>query len=209
MTDPIAAGTPLAALTLASSPAPLRKTSSSSSVDVAALARDIETAQSQAEALARQLRDGAKANAAAAKASRLDLARARLKALRLMATLKAALGDGRGALKVAEEAARVAREVEGLRTTRATAGADAAAGQATTVAAATEAAADPAVDDVLQTARKVIALARRAARPGSVEDRAMESLQRSTGVPQIAADVGGDGDRTRAAADVVGMNLEV
>ena len=218
MIGPIAAKTPSAGVTLASpsaSPSTLPRSSPVVSFDPAALSRDIEAAQSEAEALAQRLRDGAKANANAAKAARLDLARARLKALRLVAALKAVLGDGRGALKVAEEAARVARDIEGLRAGKAPAETGTAApgstteAPAATVSAAVEAEADPAVDALLQTARKIIAMARRAARPGSPEDRAMESLQRGIGVPQIATDIDVVGDLVAAAGGRTGVDLKV
>jgi hypothetical protein len=196
--------------------------------DPAVLIRDLETARHETDTLAKQLRDGAKANAAAAKAARLDMARAKLKALRLAVALKVMARDAKGALKVAEEAAKVARDIKSLRSdASATAGsatpADTAAAAEEIPTATAEAAAenlpadtpagedgsaDSAVDALLQTARKIIALARKAARPGSAEDKAMEQLQNQTGVPQLQSDIVSESDLLPAAAGRPSLDLK-
>lgn len=223
MIGPIAAKTSLADGARTSLFAPLPASTPErkiATVDPAALLRDLAAARRQADALGAQLRDGAKANTKAARAAKIEQAKARLKALRLAVALKVVVRDGKGALKVAQEVSEVARDIRALRSDASATGgvtppADPAAGTGETPAAAGEAAApagddaalDSAVDGVLQTARKLIALARKAARPGSAEDRAMGHLQNQIGEPQVQTDIAG-ADLVLAADGGAGLDLK-
>ena len=208
MIGPIAAKTSPANVARTSLSAPLPTSSPDSktaTVDPAVLFRDLAAARQQADALGVRLRDGAKANTKAARAAKIEQAKARLKALRLAVALKVVVRDGKGALKVAQEVSEVARDIRALRSDASATGgvtplADPAAGTGEIPATAGEAAAgddaalDSAVDGVLQTARQIVALARKAARPGSAEDRAIEHLQNPIGKPQVQTDIIGAAD---------------
>lgn len=212
MTDPIAARTPPAEWTILMSPAlalPAVDPTALTTIDPSTLADQLATARRAVDSLVRRFRDNAKANAEAAKTARIELARAKLRALRLAAALKAVKGDGRGALMVAEEAARLAQSIKGLGAagpatgTVASVSGEARAARGTPAGAASE----TAIDGVVQTAHEIIAMARRATRPGSPEERIIERLRRATGTPQPAAGIGGDDDGRPAAAERSSLDL--
>lgn len=152
--------------------------------DVARLKGALDAAGAEADALILRFEEGAEAGASAFTAARIELARAKLKALKLAAAVNAVRRDADAALGVAEEAATVARDLEGLRGDPS--GADA----------------GMAIDALAQAARKVIAIARKAASPDSPEDKAAAALQEKTGVPDPTVDTVGDGDMALAAEDV-------
>jgi hypothetical protein len=157
--------------------------------DVERLRRALDAASAEADALIFQFKEGAGANASAFKAAKLELARAKLKALKLAAAVNALRGDAGGALRVSEEAAKVARALKRMRGEK-------------TETPAVAADFEPTIVALVQTARKVIAIARQATRPGSPEDEAMADLQRRTGVPDAGIDVVAGSDMALAANDL-------
>lgn len=215
MIGPLAARTPSAARTTKPVPAkPLppiatAQTGGAQAVvafDVERLKRALDAARAEADALIYQFKEATKANASAFKAAKLELARAKLKALKLAAAVNALRRDAKGALRVAEEAAKVARALKrmraGEREMPAEESAAASAAPAEAPPTSPEADTDPAIDALVQAARKVIAIAREAASLGSPEDKAMADLQRRTGVPDAAIDVIAGSDMALAANDL-------
>ncbi len=217
MIGPLAARTPSAARTAKPVSAPSRPpvttvpTGGAQAVvafDVERLKRALDAARAEADALIYQFKEATKANASAFKAAKLELARAKLKALKLAAAVNALRRDAKGALKVAEEAAKVARALKRMRGEEAETPADPADATSATPAEApppspqAEADADPALDALVQAARKIIAIARQAAQPGSPEDEAMADLQRRTGVPDAGIDRVAGSDMALAANDL-------
>lgn len=223
MIGPLAARTPPAAPAEKAASAPVRPSAPAQpapsgtvavpAFDVARLKHALEAARAEVDGLILQFKEGAKANAAAFRTARLELARAKLQALKLAAAVNAVRGDAKAARRVAEEAARVARQVKGLR--RESKSADAAepasAGEAGSPPAPTPIPADEgfaaAADSLVQAARKVIAIARKAAVAGSAEDEAMAALQRRTGIPDPAADVVDGLDLALGVEDGLGLDL--
>jgi hypothetical protein len=197
MVGPIAARTPSAARMVKAVPAsslppveavPAGGADIVPAFDVERLRRSLDAARAEADALIYQFKEGASADASAFKAAKLELARAKLKALKLAAAVNALRGDAGGALRVSEEAAKVARALKRMR------------GEKTeTPAVASDL--EPAIDGQVQAARKVIAIARQAADPGSPEDEAMADLHRRTGVPDAGIDVVAGSDMALAAND--------
>ena len=177
-----------------------------------------------AEAAVTKLTEGIKVAAQEQKAARLAIAAEKLKALKIAALFAVHTKNGKAARWVAEEAAKVARELNSLRSdgpvdpgTTATSDpgtpADVSAvipetgpdKPATNSAGATPtaapvqggvSAADSDIDSLIQLARKIIALARKAVRPGSADDQAMAALQAGTGAPDISVDVVTEADLT-------------
>lgn len=215
MIGPIAARTPSAARTGKAVPAsslppvvtvPTGGVHAVVAFDVERLKRALDAARAEADALIYQFKEATKASASAFKAAKLELARAKLKALKLAAAVNALRRDAKGALRVAEEAAKVARALKRMRggetETHAEAAAAASAAPAEAPPPSPEPDVDPAIDALVQTARKVIAIARQAAPLGSPEDGAMADLQRRTGVPDAAIDVIAGSDMALAANDL-------
>lgn len=172
-------------------------------------------ARTEAETIITRLQEGTKAAADAQKAARIDMARAKLEALKLAAIVAAYSHDPKAARKVAEDAAKVAKDLKALRVEiggvapplpSATTEVEAPAGvdkpqdvePAPSTAASDSEKQDADViktlDGILQLARKVIAIARSAAAPGSPEEREMAALQAATGVADIRTDVVTDAD---------------
>lgn len=215
MIGPLAARTPSAARIVKAVPAsslspvmavPASGAQAVAAFDVERLKRSLDAARAEAETLIYQFKEGAKANVSAFKAAKLELARAKLKALKLAAAVTALRRDAKGALRIAEEAIKVARALKRMRSgeteTPAEESATASAGPAEDSQPSPEAGVDPAIDALVQAARKVIAIARQAALPGSPEDKAMADLQRRTGVPDAAIDVIAGSDMALAANDL-------
>jgi len=211
MLGPIAARTPSAARIVEAVPAsslPSVAAAASGGVrnvpafDVERLKRALDAARAEANTLVLQFKEGAKANASAFKAAKLELARAKLKALKLAAAVNALRRDAKGALRAAEEAAKVARALKRMRGQEAETPAAAPSAPADSLPSLPEVGFAPAIDALVQTARKIIAIARTAAHPGSPEDKAMADLQRRTGVPDAAIDVVAGSDMALAANDL-------
>ncbi len=229
-------------------------------------------ASQEAEAAIAKLETGAKENAKAMRAAKLQMARSKLDALRIEAIFSARLKDAKAAKRVAAEAAKVARELKAMRNEGADETASAASetapvsrpisgpvsgaatdpaqtakttnsegktggegggarqsspavlpeGEASQGAAQPQAASlganqaaskdanpvsasssDPnkEIDAIIQYARKVIAIARKALQPGSNDDRDMARLQNGTGVPDLGTDVVTEGDMSLSPAD--------
>lgn len=215
MIGPIAARTPSAARIVKAVPASTLppamtvQTGGAEAVaafDVERLKRALDAARAEAEALVYQFKEGVKANASAFKAAKLELARAKLKALKLAAAVNALRRDAKGALRVAEEAAKVARALKHMRgggtEMPAEESAAASAAPAEALPPSPQSDVDPAIDALVQTARKIIAIAREAAPLGGPEDEAMAELQRRTGMPDAAIDVIAGSDMALAANDL-------
>jgi len=237
MIDPISAKTPAPGVADAAAPVSSKTSAADESVPLRAaptdivdpvkLSKDLKEARKEAEAFTAQLRDGAKANAAAANAAKLEMIRVRLKALRMAAVAKAAQHDSEGARKISEEAARVARDVGKMRSDApgtassaasgsgaGTDAASAAAGQAPTAeadsaTAADAAALDASVDALIQMAREIISIARKAARPESEDERAMTRLRDQTGFPDMQTDAAAGVAPTAKSGDGTGIDVEV
>lgn len=215
MIGPIAARTPSAARIVKAVPAsslppvmtvPTGGVEAVAAFDVERLKRALDAARAEAEALIYQFKEGVKSNASAFKAAKLELARAKLKALKLAAAVNALRRDAKGALRVAEEAAKVARALKHMRGGEAEMpteeSAAASAAPAESAPPSPRAGVDPAIDALVQIARKIIAIAREAAPLGSPEDEAMAELQRRTGMPDAAIDVIAGSDMALAANDL-------
>ncbi|MBF0129705.1 MAG: hypothetical protein HQL33_06910 [Alphaproteobacteria bacterium] len=154
------------------------------------LAPGVVKAYEDAEAAIAKMQEGAKANAKAAKAARMAMAEAKLKALKIAAVLSVHTKNPKAARAVAEEAAKTARELKSLR--------DTTPGEVPPVDKAAppdapaptgDGEANKEIDALIQQARKVIAIARKAARPGSADEQEMAALQAETGTPDLAVDV--------------------
>lgn len=206
MVSPIAARTPSAE--------PVGKAVSPSSFvpafDVQRLKRAVDAARTEAESLILQFQQGAATDAAAFKVARLELARAKLRALKLAAAVSALRLEATAGGRIAEEAATVAVDLEAMRG-RGKASSGRLLAETGDIASPStlqaDAGAEPTVDGLVQTARKVIAIARKAAVPGSPEDKAMAELQRRTGVADPAADSVGGLDLTLAGEDRAGLDI--
>jgi len=155
-----------------------------SAFDVARLKGALDAARVEAHVLTLPFRKGPETGASAFAAARIELARAKLGALKLAAAVHAVRGDAKGALGVAEEAVKVAGDVVGLR-------GDLAAAEV-----------GAAIDTLAQAARRVVAIARRGAPPDGAEGAAMAALQKATGVPDPGIDTVSDGDLALAATAV-------
>jgi hypothetical protein len=221
-------------------------------------------AREDAEAAISRLEAGAKENAQSFRNARLDMARAKLTVLRIEAIFSARLKDAKAAKKVAAEAAKVARELKGLREEGAgfanAAPSSAAAPSAIAPSAAApssvasptpapsatapsaspaqpnkegaagEAAAQPSqspalkeaaqspsadaaagdskeIDGLIQFARKIIAIARKAVKPGSDEDRELARLQNATGKADLGADTVTESDMDLNAGDLPRVDM--
>ncbi|MDX9862236.1 MAG: hypothetical protein RBS99_15110, partial [Rhodospirillales bacterium] len=187
MVSPIAARTPPAAsLGEVESPS-----SFPPAFDVQRLKRALDGVRIDVESLIPRIHSGATADPATFRIARLELARAKLRALRLAAAVSALRLDAAAACRIAEEAAKVAVELNDMRGRKTTGPRPSSArldGTPTTAGHRTNAGPEPVVDGLIQTARKVIAIARKATHQGHPEDGAMAELQRRTGIADPAVD---------------------
>lgn len=155
------------------------------------LAPGVVKAYEDAEAAIAKMQEGAKASAKAEKAARMAMAEAKLKALKIAAIFTVHAKNSKAARAVAEEAAKTARELKGLRDTAPAEASNPSPGTPppTVPAPGEDSEMNKDIDALIQQARKVIAIARKAARPGSTDEQAMAALQAKTGVPDISIDV--------------------
>lgn len=148
--------------------------------------------RAEAEAVVAKLEAGAKENAQAFRDRQKEIARNRLGVLKLEAILSARMKDAKSAKRVAAEAAKVARDLKSLRAE------DAAEATAKApVQTAQDLTSDKPSDEIaglIQEARKIMAIARKAVRPGSVEDRELAGLQNATGTADPRIDAVSDAD---------------
>lgn len=169
--------------------------------------------------------DARKGIADAQKAARLDQTATKLKMLKIDAIFSVAMHDPKAALRVAREAAKVARGMRDMRDAvdptqdaavtreslplaaadvsgpdRRDIDPDGPSPQPTPVSAqpaaglGQSATFDGTVDEMIQLARKVIAIARKAVAPGGPEDHEMATLQGATGISGTAVDTVTDAD---------------
>ncbi|TAN79422.1 MAG: hypothetical protein EPN20_00450 [Magnetospirillum sp.] len=164
----------------------------------------IRTATAEAVQVSRTLADRLKetenTGSDAARALKIELAKAKLKALRLAAVMAAAARDGKRALGIAKEVQEVARELKGMAGTQAAAAEMPATTAEPTPAgaglAAKTAAADapgnpdaPEIKALLAHARATLTIARKAAKPGSEEERRINRILGEVGTPSVATDL--------------------
>jgi hypothetical protein len=127
----------------------------------------------------------------AGRALKLELAKARLKVLRLAAVAAAAGRDGRRALAIAKEVGDVARELKAMD------GKSAAPSPLPTTLADVRDSEDPEVKALLAHARATLTIARKAARPGSEEERHINRLLGEVGTPSVETDLAASADGGR------------
>lgn len=167
----------------------------------------IRTATAEAVQVSRSLADRLKetenTGSDTARALKIELAKAKLKALRLAAVMAAAARDGKRALGIAKEVQEVARELKGMAGTQAAAAempattaeptavdvGQAAAPAPTAKTAEADAAADPEIKALLAHARATLTIARKAAKPGSEEERRINRILGEVGTPSVATDL--------------------
>jgi hypothetical protein len=119
----------------------------------------------------------------AGRALKLQLAKARLKVLRLAAVAAAASRDARRALAIAKEVAEVARELKAMD------GKSADPAPPPTTLAEVKDSADPEIKALMAHARATLTIARKAARPGSEEERHITRLLGEVGTPSVETDL--------------------
>ncbi|CAA7612951.1 hypothetical protein [Magnetospirillum sp. SS-4] len=130
------------------------------------------------------------------RALKLELAKARLKVLRLAAVAAAAGRDGRRALAIAKEVGDVARELKAMD------GKSAAPSPLPTTLAEVGDSTDSEVKALLAHARATLTIARKAAAPGSEEEARINRLLGEVGTPSVATDLA-------ATVDGGGIDLSV